>query len=543
MNRLLAALLCTCVCAFSATPLNDWFYRRFHASEIRMRPIEGIQERVSDGKLRLTLKTFLELVLKNSTDINLIRLNVYTAADQITSAKAPLDPSLQLGFNQLRSVSPQFTQIGGAATLSSFTQNSFLNYQQLLPTGQTVTASFNATRESSNSAFNFFNPNIYGLLNIQVLQPLLQDRTRIQFKGPLEIARTQLTITSELSEAQIADDVLLAAQQYWEAVRARDFIKVEQGTLDLAQKSYDRDKQALDLGALAKLSIYQSEAQVAQRNRDLIQATYQYRQSLDGLRRLMGADVTAELRALEIVLEDDPTALPTQTSILPFEEALSSALRVRPEASAAKRRLGVDELNARLAHNALLPRLDLTAQGQAAGLAGNQAPYVSLVGTTVPGSTSGFVTSLGQVLAFNSPAYGGGLTFTFPFRNSAASAQLADAYVNRTRDRYSELQVKQQITLDVRQAITMLELANSTIEAARKARDLSVKNVEAEQQKYELGTVTAFEVLDSQNQLASSENALLGAFVGYQEAYMSYQRATWTLLDGLGMVLETPKVR
>jgi outer membrane protein TolC len=55
--------------------------------------------------------------------------------------------------------------------------------------------------------------------------------------------------------------------------------------------------------------------------------------------------------------------------------------------------------------------------------------------------------------------------------------------------------------------------------------------------------VTAFEVLDSQNQLASSENALLGAFVGYQEAYMSYQRATWTLLDGLGMVLETPKVR
>jgi outer membrane protein TolC len=115
--------------------------------------------------------------------------------------------------------------------------------------------------------------------------------------------------------------------------------------------------------------------------------------------------------------------------------------------------------------------------------------------------------------------------------------------VNRTRDRYSELQVKQQITLDVRQAITMLELANSTIEAARKARDLSVKNVEAEQQKYELGTVTAFEVLDSQNQLASSENALLGAFVGYQEAYMSYQRATWTLLDGLGMVLETPKVR
>jgi outer membrane protein TolC len=50
-------------------------------------------------------------------------------------------------------------------------------------------------------------------------------------------------------------------------------------------------------------------------------------------------------------------------------------------------------------------------------------------------------------------------------------------------------------------------------------------------------------VLDSQNRLASAENALLNAFVGYQEAYISYERSTWSLLDGLGMVLETPKVK
>ena len=65
-----------------------------------------------------------------------------------------------------------------------------------------------------------------------------------------------------------------AAGQYWDAVRARDNIKVLQQTLDLAQKSYDRDKQALDLGALASLDIYQSETQVAQRKTDLVQAQY-----------------------------------------------------------------------------------------------------------------------------------------------------------------------------------------------------------------------------------------------------------------------------
>jgi len=49
-------------------------------------------------------------------------------------------------------------------------------------------------------------------------------------------------------------------------------------------------------------------------------------------------------------------------------------------------------------------------------------------------------------------------------------------------------------------------------------------------------------VLDSQTRLATAESSLLNAYVGYQEAFVSYRRATWTLLDGLGMVLETPKV-
>jgi outer membrane protein TolC len=115
--------------------------------------------------------------------------------------------------------------------------------------------------------------------------------------------------------------------------------------------------------------------------------------------------------------------------------------------------------------------------------------------------------------------------------------------VNKTRDRYNERQVRQQVTLDVRQAINAIELAAATIEAAITARDLSVKNVEAEQQKYELGSITAFELLDSQNQLATSESALLDANVVYQQAWISYQRATWTLLDGLGMVLDPVKIR
>ena len=542
MNKLAVILLVPATLFAASLPVPNWVTRRFTPDAVQVRDVQGIAERTVKGKLTLNVKSFLELVLRNSTEVNIARMDVYTSADQVKAAHAVFDPFVSLGFNTQRAVSPQYTQIGGASTLSSLNENSFVNYQELFPTGQTVTASFNASRYSSDSAFNIFNPSVSGTALVTITQPLLQNRDGIQFKAPLQIARTQLAITSRQTEATIAGIIAAAAGQYWDAIRARDNIKVLQQTLDLAQKSYDRDKQALDLGALASLDIYQSETQVAQRKTDLVTSQYAYVAALDGLRRQIGADTSPALRALEIVLEDDPAKLPDRTAVLPYEQAYQAALKVRPEMDTARRRLTIDDLNARVARNLMLPRLDFTVQGQAAGLGGNQVAVVGPLGIVSPAVSGGLPQTLGQIFALNSPGYGAGLQLTLPFRSTAAQAQLADALVNRTRDRYSERQVQQQVAQDVRQAITSIELANATIESAALARDYAQKNVEAEQQKYELGTITAFEMLDSQTRLAAAESSLLNAYVGYQEAYVSYQRATWTLLDGLGMVLETPKV-
>jgi len=542
MNKLAVILLVPATLFAASLPVPNWVTRRFTPDAVQVRDVQGIAERTVNGKLTLNVKSFLELVLRNSTEVNIARMDVYTSADQVKAAHAVFDPFVSLGFNTQRAVSPQYTQIGGASTLSSLNENSFVNYQELFPTGQTVTASFNASRYSSDSAFNIFNPSVSGTALVTITQPLLQNRDGIQFKAPLQIARTQLAITSRQTEATIAGIIAAAAGQYWDAIRARDNIKVLQQTLDLAQKSYDRDKQALDLGALASLDIYQSETQVAQRKTDLVTSQYAYVAALDGLRRQIGADTSPALRALEIVLEDDPAKLPDRTAVLPYEQAYQAALKVRPEMDTARRRLTIDDLNARVARNLMLPRLDFTVQGQAAGLGGNQVAVVGPLGIVSPAVSGGLPQTLGQIFALNSPGYGAGLQLTLPFRSTAAQAQLADALVNRTRDRYSERQVQQQVAQDVRQAITSIELANATIESAALARDYAQKNVEAEQQKYELGTITAFEMLDSQTRLAAAESSLLNAYVGYQEAYVSYQRATWTLLDGLGMVLETPKV-
>ena len=524
-------------------PLLGSFERRFHPDTVIERDVEGLEQHIQGGKLVLNLKAFLALALKNSTGIRLTELDVYTAADAVTSAKAPFDPQVLFQFNAQRSVQQEASQTSGAETLSDLGQTTTASYSQVLGAGPTVTTGFNATRTSSNSAFNFFNPSVATGLNFSVTQPLLQNRGNLQIRAPLLAARTQFRIVTEQSQAQIATTIANAAGQYWEAIRARENIRVLEQSLDLAQKSYERDRQALELGAISKLDILQSQSQVAQRKLDLIQGRYGYQQALDGLRQLIGADLKPDTLGMEIVLEDDPREMPVGFHALPLGEAIAKARHDRPELSAAGRRVGVDELNARVARDQMTPRLDLSLQAGSSGLGGNQLPVVLPLGGTTALVTGGLGDSLNQLFGFASPYYGFSLTLGIPVRSSAAQASLTDALVNRVRDRYSQRQIDQQVILDVETANRQLDLAQASMEAAKTSRDLSQQNVDAEQMKYQLGTVTAFELLTAQSQLATTENSLVNAYVDYQKAVVAYRRAIWTTLDDLGFVLESPSVR
>jgi len=542
-RRLLSAILFLAAAPLALPVVLPHFVtERFRGPDVQVRNVEGVQERVQAGKLYLRVKDFIALVLKNNTEINLTRLDVWTAADAILSAKAPFDPKLSIEFDNTRAEQPQFSQIGGASQLNTLSQNSTLNFQQTLSSGQILNFGFNAFRTSTNSQFVYFNPNISTGLNFSVTQPLLQGRANLQLRAPLMIARTQLLITSEQSEARIADLVAGAARQYWDAIQARDNIKVQQQSYDLAQKSYERDKLALDLGALPALDIFQSQSQVAQRKVDVIQAQYAYRDALDGVRRLIGADLNPATRNIEIVLEDDPA--PTLIPVLPVDEAVAAALQKRPELSAIRRHQGINELNARVARDSMLPRFDLSAIGGAFGLGGNQIPVTGPLGTGPSTFISGGLgDALHQMFAFQAPTYGFAVQMTLPIRSSTAQASLAEALVGKARDEYQQRQLEQQIIQDVKSATNQLEMSAAQIDAAKIARDLAQKNVEAEQQKYELGSITAFEVLDAQSRLAAVQGSLLQAYTGYQKALISYERAVWTLLDGMGMIVETPKVR
>ena len=111
MNRAVSVFLAVLIAAplpliAGSSSMTEWLNNRFNPETVEMRGVEGLRDRIVDGKLRLDLHSFLELVLRNSTAINLERLNVYTQADAITAAKSPLDQFLNLSIKATRTLEP-----------------------------------------------------------------------------------------------------------------------------------------------------------------------------------------------------------------------------------------------------------------------------------------------------------------------------------------------------------------------------------------------------------------------------------------------------
>ncbi|OLB24372.1 MAG: hypothetical protein AUH15_01170 [Acidobacteriales bacterium 13_2_20CM_55_8] len=486
-----------------------------------------MSEHVVDGKLHLTLKDAVVLTLANNSNVRITELNVETAKYGVLRMHQPFDPFAQASFSTLRSTSPTFSQLSGAQTLSTLNQITQINYSQTFETGTNVQVGFSAAKLSSNSSFNFLNPSLASSLNFQFTQPLLRSRWLFANRAPLMIARHNLRQSRANFEAQVSDAVLQVVTQYWGTVQARGNLEVARKSMEAAEASYQRDKRALELGALPPLDIYRSESQVASRLVQVIQGEYALKQAEDALRLTIGADLDPYFRALDLDLTEkaEPEG---ELRNVDASTALQQAMDRRPEFEALRQLRATDDISVRLAHNNLLPDLRLSGNYSSNGLGGNQIDTAVSPPRLIPG---GFGDSLSQLFGFGFPTYGFTLSLNLPIRSRGAQADLGDALVSRRRDLYTERQVREQITLEVANAVHLLEQANLTVAASKQALYLAQKNLAAEQRKHQLGSETIFFVLEAQTELAQAETGLLQAQVSYQLAVAAVDHATGGLLD------------
>lgn len=484
---------------------------------------EHLRNFVVNGKLTLSLRDAVVLTLENNSFVRIQETQVEFSKFALLGAHSPFDPLLTSSYNVNSSSFPPSTLLQGtqgASTFSSTTQVAQFNYSQTFETGTNIQAGLNSNNTFTNNAFNILNPTISSILNFQFTQPLLKNGWLFANRAPLVIARRSLQQSRANFAAEVSNNILQAVNQYWAVVEARGNLEVARRSMDAAEATYKRDKRALELGALPPLDIYRSESQVASRRVQVIQSEYALKQSEDALRLTLGADQDPYFQALDLELTEKPE-VEGELRTIDAATALQQALTKRPEFDAARAALANDQTRIRLAHNHLLPELDLTGIYASNGVGGTQ--FINDQRTTS--------SSLNQLFGFNYPTYGAQLSLTLPLRNRSAKAEMGNALVSRRNDSYGERQLREVVTLDVSNAVHQLEQAKLSIAAGKESLDLAKKSLAAEQRKYELGSQTIFFVLEAQTELANAELSLLQAEVNYQLAVAAVDHATGELLE------------
>ncbi len=522
-------------------PTPSYFRKMFATptGQVELQPPARLSDFLVEGRLELSLRSFLDLVMSNNTDISIQKVSVETSRYSILSAFGRFDPTLQMTAGYNRANTPAATQLDGATVNKSTTFGpARFTYNQTLMNGTAFSLDFRGSKQSSNSSFSTFNPAFTSNFAAGFTQPLLRGRGSYITRLPITIARANLRSTELSIRDRITSLIQTAENAYWDVVGARENLRVQQESLNMRSEALKRSQRELELGAIPQLDIYQPQADYASAEIQVSQARFRLAQLEDALRRQIGADLDPKVRTVPIVLTE-PATPPADTSAFDREALVSKAISTRPDLAAARVGLEVDDMNIRSASDLLRPNLSLTGSYTANGRGGTEFIKTGLgssaVTTIIPGGLSN---ALGEVFGFGNTTMAAGISVTFPIRDRAGAARLATNTVQKKLDTLNLRRSEQGVRLDVLNAVSQVESSRESVKLAGIARDLAQKQLEAEKQKYDLGTTTMYYVLDAQTRLTNAESNVVTQNISYRRNTLQLLRVVGTLLEERGVTVQ-----
>src|SRR5207249_3332185 len=129
------------------------------------------------------------------------------------------------------------------------------------------------------------------------------------------------------------------------------------------------------------------------------------------------------------------------------------------------------------------------------------------------------------------------MSLVIPIRNRAAQADNLRARLEQQQLEVGLQRLKQQVELEVRQAMVSVTQGKAEVEAANEALRLAGEAVDAEQSKLESGVSTIYNVILRQRDLAAAREAQISAAVMYAKALVDMHRSTGSTLKQNGIEL------
>lgn len=505
------------------------------AGELRAQTADGLTQ-PSRSIANLKIDEAVERALDRNLDIAVERLNPQTFDLSIAALEANYRPTFNSTFGYRDSTSFTRSQTAGAdiLTTGTLTGNSGLS-QNFKWGGGTASLTFNNNRLAQSDRFATRNPTINSTLTATLVQPLLRgfrtDSTRTQ----LRVTQINQSISETQLKATITNTLASVRNAYWDLVYAVQAVETAQRSLDLADRLVRDNRTRVEVGTMAPIDVVQAEAEAATRRQTLVAAQAARRTAELALKGLIVSGTDDELWRAEINPLDRPAFSPEP---IDADAAVRRALEQRTDITQAKQQIESNELNVRLLRNQTLPALDLTATYGLAGIGGPTLVRGGELGgevvRTLPG---GYADALRTLRNVDAPTWNLSLNLSYPIGASSADANLARARVQLQQTQAQVRAIELRVATEVTAAAVQVQSNLERVQAARAARELAEKRLEAENSKFEVGMSTNYFVVQAQRDLQDAQNAELRALLDYRKSLVDFDRAQQTSLSNAGITV------
>lgn len=455
-----------------------------------------------------------------------------------------LDPYLTGNIQLSRAFSPQ----GSNFQTNSFTLNQNVDqynfgYTQGFLPGETLAVTFDNSRTTSNSVFNFYSPTITTSFNAQVTQHLLQGFGKATNGRFIAITKNNRRITDSSFRAQLLYTIDQIENIYWGLVGAYEDEQAKEGALKQSSQLASDDQKQLEIGTLAPLDVVNANAQVASDRQALIaaQTKLQYQQLI--IKQAIARNLDDPIFAAAPVIPTDRVSLmQTQEEMKPLEDLVQEAYANSPTIEQDILGLENQELTLKSVHNALLPQLDLYGFYGASGLAGAQSPFIHCnpksffnpcAGT--PGPHISYSSAFQNLFNSSGSNKGAGVNLELPIRNRQAQAQQIRAELEYRQSQMRLQQVYVQIRMNVTNQLFALQNDRATVQSDEASLQYAIQSLDAEQKKYRLGASTTANVLLQTRSLETAQDNLISAQTTYAVDRAALSQLVADTLDKYGI--------
>ncbi len=465
-----------------------------------------------------------------------------TGGTVITATGAALqnqDPVFVSTFNTGHRTRPQSNTITTGLTALTFDTVSH-NYglSKSFLTGTSVNFGWNNDWFKANNPLSDLNPSYSSNMQLQVSQRLLQGFGIAVNNRNIRVAKNNVKVTELQFQLQLIVTVSSVSNLYWDLVSFNEDLKVKQQALALAQKLYEDNKKQVEIGTLAPIEVVSAEAQVARRQQELTSAeTLVVQQETILKNALSRTGVSSPTLADARVVLTDRIHVDDMGTIRPISEMYAAASQLRPDLQQTRINIENAKIGLKGSRSQLLPSLDLQAQFQNNGLAGQVNPLTvrnappNFVRNVDSFFIGGFGNAMDQVIRRNFPDYSLGFQLNIPLRNRSAQADMVIDQLSIRQSELNEQKQLNQLRVDIQNSVVALTQARARHQAAVKERELQEQTLDAEQKKYALGASTVFFVIQYQRDLAQAQSNEVAALNAFAKAKTDLYRVTGETLQ------------